>query len=605
VRVCSYVTPKFIPVASQSTESPRNSIVGGLLTAVALVVLGFAWGEELDPLAKTSFGLGVGDNAGVPFVDSVLPGSPADRQGVKVGDGIDIADLTTSSRFRLYVGSPPGTEVTVRIGRAGSWRPVTLRAVPNPLAPSRWAPVAAATITLLVVALIAYRRPSLATAALVLYGCGSVSSFVTTAELSWLADPWFGGVSIFINAALSQVPVFALFPFIVRFPHLPTTRSAVVRMHLADGIFAAAAVGFAAATILEPVAFVSWAAAYNAIGLATTLVLLVFAMLAYRDESGESRRRIGWVIAGFVVSGAAYNVIDAFGATISSAGQVSAGIVALLDFMSLLTAALPIALAYAVLRHRVLDIGFALNRGAVFAVLTTIVICIVSLVDWITGRLLSEERLALAVEALATIAVGVSLNWLHGRVERVVDQTVFRRRHLAERRIEHRIDALRFANTEGSIDDALAVDAPEILELASSAVFRRAVTGGPFLRIAAFGWSPSDIESVEPDSLLVRTVLALEKPIILADLAIDNAGFPRGSAKPTLAIPINAQHELLGFALFGNERGGGSLDPTQVTLLARLVGAASNAYGVVEARRWRTRAAELEGSLPMKAATAD
>jgi hypothetical protein len=581
-------------VATSRTDSPRSSILGWLLAAVALVALGFAWADQLDPLAKTTFGIGVGDHGGVPYVSGVLPGSPAERQGVKVGDTIDVADLTTSSRFRLYTGSPPGTQLTVRVGRAGAWRPVTLTAVPNPQAPSLWAAVATATITLLIVAVIAFRRPSLATAALVFYGCGSVSSMNTTAELSWIPDPWFGGVAVFINTALSQLPVFALIPFIARFPHRPSKPSAVLRLHLADALFIAAAIGFSVTTILEPVTFVSWAPLYKVIALVNPLVLLAFAMLAYRDESGESRRRIGWVIAGIVVSAAAYNISNTMLFPTASAALPPQGLVHLGELLELMTAALPIALMYAVLRHRVLDIGFALNRGAVYAVLTAIVICIIGLVDWIAGRLISEERLALVIEALATITVGVSLNWLHGRVERIVDQTVFRRRHLGERRIEYRIDALRFAATESSIDDALAKDAPEILELASSAVFRRKVPGGPFWRIAASGWSASDVDSVDPDSLLVRTILAIEKPLVLADIAITPTGMPRGRETPVLAIPINAQHELLGFVLFGGERDGGSLDPSQIALLARLVGSASNAYGFVEARRWRARAAELE-----------
>ena len=589
-------------MARASSESHRVSIVGWFLAAISLTVLFLAWAECFDPVAHTTFGVDVGDDGNGTYVATVLPGSPADKQGIKVGDSIDLHALTSSSRFRLFVGSPPGTSLNVRIGHAGTWRSVTLTAVPNPLSPPRWAMGIAATVTLLIIALIAYRRPSLATAALVVYGCGAVTTFGFSAEFSRISDPWFGGIAIAIIAMFSTLPVFALLPFITRFPHAPTSRQAIIRMRIADGIFLVVTIAMVAATILEPVTFISWRSIWNAVSIASTVLMLAFATLAYRDESGESRRRIGWVIAGYLVSVAAYN---AFNIVVPTGLQNPSPVILFLENLSqVLQAALPIALAYAILRHRVLDIGFALNRGAVYAVLTTIVICIVSLVDWVTGRLLSEERLALAIEALATIAVGVSLNWLHGRVARVVDQTVFRRRHLAERRIEHRIDALRFANTEGAIDDALANDAPDILELASSAIFRRVASAGPFVRIAARGWKDAEVDSVEPDSLLVRTILALERPVILADLAINHPGMPEGSAKPVVAIPINAQHELLGFALFGNERDGGSLDPTQVSLLTRLVGAASNAYGVVEARRWRTRAAELEGSLPMITATA-
>jgi hypothetical protein len=38
------------------------------------------------------------------------------------------------------------------------------------------------------------------------------------------------------------------------------------------------------------------------------------------------------------------------------------------------------------------------------------------------------------------------------------------------------------------------------------------------------------------------------------------AGFPDGPERPVLAIPIVAQHELLGFAIYGARRDGASLE---------------------------------------------
>jgi len=43
-------------------------------------------------------------------------------------------------------------------------------------------------------------------------------------------------------------------------------------------------------------------------------------------------------------------------------------------------------------------------------------------------------------------------------------------------------------------------------------------------------------------------------------------GFPDGPARSVLAIPIVAQHELLGFAIYGARRDGASLDPEEVSL---------------------------------------
>jgi len=43
---------------------------------------------------------------------------------------------------------------------------------------------------------------------------------------------------------------------------------------------------------------------------------------------------------------------------------------------------------------------------------------------------------------------------------------------------------------------------------------------------------------------------------------------PSGAARPAIAIPIVTQHELIGFALFGNRHDGALPDPEEIGLLA-------------------------------------
>jgi hypothetical protein len=229
-------------------------------------------------------------------------------------------------------------------------------------------------------------------------------------------------------------------------------------------------------------------------------------------------------------------------------------------------------------------------------VMTALVVIVVSFVDWLTSRMLSEERLALVIEAVVTIGFGVALNWIHGRTERLIDRVVFRARHVAEKRIEYRIGALDFAQSDAFIDEALATEAPRIIDLRSAGVFRRLAEGEPFRRAASTGWSTHDASEIGDDSLLVSTLRSLERAIVLDDVAIRGECFPPGDAQPTFAIPIVARHELIGFVLFGNRRDGALPDPEEVALLARLCHAAGNSYAMVEARRWREHAAALERS---------
>ncbi len=584
-----------------------RALCGWLLAALALVMLFLAWGEVFAPLASTSFGVILGnDPSGKAVAVQVLPRSSAERAGIRRGDEIDISGFTFSQRLRLQVGSSPvGATVVVPVVHNGVRRSVTLRSQFIPRYGqsifSSFSLLAAATITLLIVALIAVRRPSLATAALVLYGAGAVTTFAVDAQFSWLPDPWYGVVALVITAGFSTLPIVALLPFIVRFPEPPVTRAAILRARAADAFFVLAALASVLQVIYEPLIFETWTFIDTWGQVILMGIVLLFAVSVYREASGEARRRVGWVIGGFVVSAIAYTTYNF--SIYFTYGAVSPGWHAVGIASQILQIALPVSLAYAILRHRVLDIGFALNRTMVYAVMTTLVVAVVSFADWLTGRLLSEQRLAVAIEALVTISFGFALNWLHGRTERLIDRIVFRARHIAEKRIEYRVGALEFAASSAAVDDALAVDAAQILGLSSAAVFSRVSANLPFRRAAATGWADGCAMTIDADSILVRTLRSLERPALLDDVAISAEHFPHGAARPVLVIPILSQHEVIGFVLYGNRRDGTLPDPEETALLANLTAAAGAAYGAVEARQWRERAASLEESLRGMAAS--
>lgn len=575
-------------------------LIGCLLASCALIALLLAWGERFAPLTHATFGFS-GEPRGMhQVVVRVEPDGPAASLGLRPGDVLDLSKISLSDRYRLTTGSVAGSRVTIPITRGGEEHLITLisasstRAKDIALA-SLYGPMFlfTATVTLCIVALIALRHPSVATASLVLYGIGTLSPH-TAAQFSWLPNPLYGAVAAIIFTIVLEVPQLALLPFIVRFPSSPTSRSARTRMRVADGIFIGGTLFFTWRNISIPYNEVTWIYFEDAIFFIVPLIILVFAAFAYHDASGEERRRVSWVIAGFVITTIAYSV-----ETISTnTPNVSFTMATMTTVLAQgLIAAFAVTLAYAVLRHRVLDIGFVFNRAAVYAVMTTLVVLIVAFVDWFASRMLTEQRLAVAVEALVTISLGFALNQIHARTERLLDRVVFRQRYIAEKRIEYRIGALGFASSSASIDEALGIDAPQILDLASAAVFDRFSSAAPFRRSAETGWSEDTISMLDPESLLVRTLRSVERPLFLDDAALVPQGFPTGALRPILAIPITAQHELLGVALYGNHPDGASPDPEEVSLLWRLTAAAATAYGTVEARQWRERAAMLEQSI--------
>jgi hypothetical protein len=575
-------------------------LLGAVLLAATAAILALAWGTTFPPGGRTTLGMRLVAAGSDARIFSVTHGTPAERAGLRPGDTIALTRMPFATRLRLVLDlGAPGRVIPLAIERAGHRHVVSIAAArddrPRTLQPVTYANLISGTLTVLIFGIIGWRRPTLTSAILVYCGSNVIFSGAVMVLIENAPDAVFGPLGVASFLVFSSCPVLALLAFITRFPSAPVSSAARLRMHAADGLFVAGFIIFGYEAWAEPLLLTSWSGFDAWEPWIVAIFPILFGLLVYRDASGEDRQRIGWVIAGLIVSdlGAAlYNYLDSL--SFFSGADASPGLRALMTLGQAMQLGLPLALAYAVLRHRVIDLGFVLNRTAVYALTTTLIVALVGFVDWLSGRLVSEARFALALEAIVTIGLGFGLNFLHARIETLVDRVIFRERHRAERRIEFRLGALMFAETIASVDEALALDAGDILDLSSAAVFRRSSSALPFERALATGWPEDSAREIDPDALLVRSLRSLERAFFLDDVGVTFARFPAGAARPVLAIPLVAQHELLGFVLYGTHRDGASLDPEEVALLGRLTQAAATSYGAVEARQWRERFAELE-----------
>lgn len=257
----------------------------------------------------------------------------------------------------------------------------------------------------------------------------------------------------------------------------------------------------------------------------------------------------------------------------------------------------PFTVFYVILRHRLIDPSFALNRAVVYGVVTALVVAAVSLVDFAVGRFFAESKLALAVEALAAVVIGFGLHWVHGGTERVVERALFRERHRIESQLDARIVALAFASEPATVDAALVTDVARLMKLGSAALFVRDGGAERFVRQSEAGWDPGDVRTIACESLVVRSLIATEQTVVLDSLGEIWLGFPPGERAPDLAMPVNTGHDLRAIVLYGKREGTAPLDPEERRLLERLVRAAAWAYERIDAAAWRRRAESLEASL--------
>ncbi len=96
--------------------------------------------------------------------------------------------------------------------------------------------------------------------------------------------------------------------------------------------------------------------------------------------------------------------------------------------------AAPVFLMYASFTRRVADIGFALNRAAIFSGVSIIIVGTFVLIESLIGEWMQRASHSenVAISATIVVALGLSIRFLHRRVEVVVDNVFFRKRHADE-----------------------------------------------------------------------------------------------------------------------------------------------------------------------------
>ena len=77
------------------------------------------------------------------------------------------------------------------------------------------------------------------------------------------------------------------------------------------------------------------------------------------------------------------------------------------------------------------DVGFVVNRAAVFTAVSTIVIGSFVLLEWAIGKWFEgvSHATSITLNVALALALGLSMRFMHHRVDRVVDTVFFRKRH--------------------------------------------------------------------------------------------------------------------------------------------------------------------------------
>jgi hypothetical protein len=253
----------------------------------------------------------------------------------------------------------------------------------------------------------------------------------------------------------------------------------------------------------------------------------------------------------------------------------------------------PALFAYAILRHRVFDLGFALNRTLVYGLVSAILLAAFGLIEWAVDHLVpiaGREKNAIVD---AAIAVGVFLTFHRVRdgVERVVERLFFRSWQRAEANLRRFVREAAFVTRAPALAQAFARALGDYAEGAEAAVYL--AKGDGYARTE--GKVSGVAQRLDANLPALVSLRANPKPVELPDTELGAA----------LIAPMINRNEVIGVVLLGPKPCGLDYRPDEIELIgwaALQVGLDLYALRVEQLEKDLQAAnAQIDGMLRLKA----
>lgn len=527
------------------------------------------------------------------------PDSLTARAGIVAGDRLVYQTLPLRGRRYAMLNEevPGGAPITFTVVHAGKMRSVTVRATDLlALGAAESLAYALAGLALGLVGLgLVLLRPCRMTWAFALVAPGLLVPFNL---IFWAQETANAAAAAFDVglALLYAIQPAAIMIFAGRFPNDRPAGFArfIDRLGLPAGIAIAALYSYAYLKVryshLPPVHLIPL---YDLSILVPGLAALAALISTYVTTRGDARTRLVPVILSLVLL-VLTDVLQQIAAGVTANGAVISVLAVAFSLSPALVAA---AVAYGIVRHRVMDVNFIISRTLVYTILTLGAVALFTLIEYVFGRLLESQGVAAILNILAAVGLGVSFNLLHARLDDGIDRILFRQRHLAERRISAVARGLPHAMTAAAIDSALVDEPVDAFGLSSAAVFR--YDAAAYRRVSASGWNDGEAVQLEEDDVLAMRLRADLEALDPHDLRWPRTDLPNGERQVVYAVPVVVGHRLEAIALYGGQRTGETLDPDERRSLRELAMGAAGGYDHVAAAALRARLESIEAENSM------
>jgi hypothetical protein len=285
--------------------------------------------------------------------------------------------------------------------------------------------------------------------------------------------------------------------------------------------------------------------------LCTAVIAICAPWVAWRRSTGDMKQRVAWI---GVCLGGTYLTIALTGILediYPNAGEL------IRDFSVSITFLTSCGLGYAMLRHRIFDFGFAINRALVYAIISTILLLTFGVTEWGFDKLLhfrNREDSAI-LDAVVALAIIFSFHRIEHWASRRVNQTFFRQWHQAAERLRTFMDRATHISTEEALEAKFIQALDEFKRASGAAIYTVAADSDFHLRRGTFVRAPAVIGADDDMAIEMRRTRGV----------VD--GFGQHIAAGGLAFPAIVRGKVSGIVLLGPKSGGEIYRPDEIELL--------------------------------------
>ncbi|HEY9180714.1 MAG TPA: hypothetical protein VIO32_08330, partial [Candidatus Baltobacteraceae bacterium] len=295
---------------------------------------------------------------------------------------------------------------------------------------------------------------------------------------------------------------------------------------------------------------------------APMLVAPAAVLCAFVQARGKQRARLAWIFWGFFpyyCAVALVNIDLLWFVAPTLFNDSTFKIVA-----RTLELSLPVSLFYGLLLRRTVDIGFVVNRVAVYGVISLAVLSVFVLLEYVAGQFIEAHGAASwAIQLGIAMVIGLSARYVHGTVDRFIDRVFFAKRHADEMALKRFAqEAEAFTNSGALLDRALdAVNTHS--ETAGAAIYLCGQRNAELVCGAAF---PPAIDIDDP---LLVALRRWNEPVDTHDV---KTAFPDG-----MVFPMSARGKLIGALACRTKRDATAFAPDEREPLAEVAHATARA----------------------------